>query len=106
MFVWSGKRIIYRLLTITLVMALLAPVLTYSTANLSQGEAYIVQSSDLDTAAAAVEAIGGRVTHELGVIDAVGSTLTTGQLAQLRAKPDLVRLYVDQNAHVASEAPF
>jgi len=34
---------------------------------------YIVQGESVDTAAAAVESVGGTVTHELGIINAVGA---------------------------------
>ena len=36
---------------------------------------YIVQAADMETAAAGVRAVGGELTHELGIIDAVGANL-------------------------------
>jgi len=44
---------------------------------------YIVQGADTTAARAAVEAAGGRVTHELGIIHAVGAELSAAQLARL-----------------------
>ncbi|MGB7738399.1 MAG: S8 family peptidase, partial [Steroidobacteraceae bacterium] len=45
---------------------------------------YIVQAQSLAAARAAVVTAGGNVTHELGIIDAVGATLTLEQLEALR----------------------
>ncbi len=44
---------------------------------------YIVQADSLDIARQAVEAIGAEITHELGIINAVGAKLSSDQLAEL-----------------------
>jgi hypothetical protein len=51
--------------------------------------AVIVQGTDLASVAAAVRAVGGEITHELGIIDAVGARLTPSQIAQLEADETL-----------------
>lgn len=45
---------------------------------------YIVQGSDLVTATDAVASVGGEITHELGIIRAVGAKLTPSQADRLR----------------------
>ncbi len=42
-------------------------------------ETFIVQASSAAVARTAVEKVGGRVTHELGIINAVGAELTAEQ---------------------------
>ena len=44
----------------------------------------IVQATDMESAADAVRAVGGEVTHELGIINAVAATVSEGQLGLLR----------------------
>jgi hypothetical protein len=46
---------------------------------------YIVQAKDLTAAADAVRSVGGEITHELGVIRAVGALLTPTQVQRLRS---------------------
>jgi subtilisin family serine protease len=55
----------------------------------------IVRGHDMATAAAAVGAAGGVVTHELGVIDAVGARVRPSQLAGLRRAQGIRRVYGD-----------
>ena len=47
----------------------------------------IVQAADLETAAEAVRSAGGEITHELGVIRAVGAVLTKSQVEGLQEIP-------------------
>ena len=63
-------------------------------------EARIIQGADLAAARAAVEAVGGAITHELGIIDAVGARLTPAQVETLRSTPG-VRLYGNGAARVS-----
>ena len=58
-------------------------------------DAYIVQGSDLGATRQAVEKVGGTVTHELGIIRAVGADLTARQVEALRALPGVRRVYVN-----------
>ena len=43
-------------------------------------QSYIVQANGLDQAMALVSDVGGKVTHELGIIRAVGATLLPAQV--------------------------
>ena len=53
----------------------------------------IVQATDLAGAARAVRSVGGTVTHELGIINAVGARLTAAQVEALRRSPAVRRIY-------------
>ena len=50
---------------------------------------YIVQSSSVETAARAVEAVGGEVTVEFYAIEAVGATLLPAQVELLKRRADV-----------------
>ncbi len=62
--------------------------------------AFIVQARDMAAAAAAVRSVGGKITHELGIIDAVGGSLTPAQAADLRARANIV-MFADGLARTA-----
>ncbi|MGA7991119.1 MAG: S8 family serine peptidase, partial [Thermoanaerobaculia bacterium] len=59
----------------------------------------IVQSSSAAEAEALVKSVGGSVTHELGIIDAVGAELTSSQLSAVKDKG--ARVYGDAKVEVA-----
>ena len=61
----------------------------------------LVQGPDTMTVAAAVRAVGGEVTHELGIINAVGARLTRQQLQRLEATHGSSRIHADRGATVA-----
>jgi len=61
----------------------------------------IVQGADMASVMAAVRAVGGEVTHELGVINAVGARLTPGQVDRLEAVDTSLRLHADRQTTVA-----
>ena len=46
-------------------------------------ENFIVQASSMDVALKSVEGVGGKITHRLGIIDAVAADLTKKQIKQL-----------------------
>ena len=54
----------------------------------------LVQASSLAQASEAVNAVGGTITHELGVINAVGARLTGSQRDALQSMPAAMRLEV------------
>jgi subtilisin family serine protease len=64
----------------------------------------IVQARDGASAAALVRAVGGRVTHDLGIIGAVGADLTPRQSRALLASEERVRLYPDSSLRVDAAA--
>ncbi len=63
---------------------------------------FIVQGRDVATAAEAVRAAGGEVTHELRIIDAVGARLTPAQIAVLEQHEAVTRIYQDREVGIRS----
>lgn len=57
----------------------------------------IVQGEDLAEVRAAVQSVGGEVTHELRVIKAVGARLTESQRQRLELHKAVTRIHVDQS---------
>lgn len=70
--------------------------LAIGSAAAAGAQGYIVQGADLSSAKAAVLQAGGQVTHELGVIRAVGAQLTPQQLDALRAAAPELRIRADR----------
>ena len=65
----------------------------------------LVQGPDLETVAAAVRAVGGEITHELAIINAVGAKLTARQLRRLDSRRATTRCASSPTARPASRAP-
>jgi serine protease AprX len=63
----------------------------------------IVQAGDLASARATVARVGGVVTHELDIIDAVGARLTASQMRRLERDPTL-RLWADRQVRSDSRS--
>jgi serine protease AprX len=63
-----------------------------------QATSVIVQGRDMALAAKAVRSVGGRVTHELGIIRAVGAELTPAQLERLKRLNPELRVYANGQA--------
>ena len=61
----------------------------------------IVTAGDSLAAARAVERVGGRITDELRLIDAVVATVSASQLAVLNASPDVRHVQNNELASVA-----
>lgn len=78
--------------------------LTVAVAAASRATAlYIVQATQPRVAAEAVRSVGGRITHELAIIDAVAARLSPAQVAQLEKRPGLT-ITLDRDAQVAGYA--
>lgn len=78
--------------------------LTVAVAAASRATAlYIVQATQPRAAAEAVRGVGGRITHELAIIDAVAARLSPAQVAQLEKRPGLT-ITLDRDAQVAGYA--
>lgn len=61
----------------------------------------IVQGDDVTAASRAVAGVGGVVTHQLAVIDAVGAELTRSQIRSLQGTGLVKRVYADAEARSA-----
>ena len=98
----KGTQLIVSLIAVALMFIPLTAgsVATVPIPGDSDTVSYIVQAADLETAADAVRAVGGEITHELGVIKAVGADLTLGQLRRLEAQEGIV-LYENQGVQVS-----
>lgn len=91
----KGRHIIFGLLVAAL-LTIIFGTRTLPGANSS----YIVQAADLETAVAAIHAVGGTVTHELGIINSAGAQLTPAQKAKLQADGRVVQISDDSLAQV------
>ena len=65
----------------------------------------IVQAADSATAAERVRAMGGVVTHELGIIDAVAAELTPAQRRALERQAAVRRIYDDGTVEARRSLP-
>ena len=63
---------------------------------------YIVQGDSLAEVKAAIIAVGGEITHELGIISAVGVELSAGQRAELERLYEGLRVLADRQLETAS----
>ena len=66
---------------------------------------YIVQASSLNHARVAVIDAGGLITHELGIINAVGAELTDTQLEFVRDTEGVRRVYEDRELNTSVVDP-
>ena len=64
----------------------------------------LVQGTDVAAVAAAVRAVGGRVTHELGIINTVGARLTPTQMRRLEASDATLRIQPNRATSVSAVA--
>ena len=63
-------------------------------------QAGIVQGKDLASVTTAVLAAGGEVTHELGIINAVGARMSETPIERLEASDSTLRVQADRVATV------
>ena len=66
--------------------------------------AYIVQADSVTLAATAVQEVGGKITHELSIIHAVGAILTAHQADALKLSQTQLNLYSDVPLTLSSGA--
>ena len=64
----------------------------------AETQSMIVQGHDLATVRSAVEAVGGEITHELGIINAVGAKIDAAQIGTLRHHGDVSRIMADSDS--------
>ena len=81
-------------------------LLNVSFAQPQPTHSFLVQAADLETAVTAVEAVGGTVTHQLGLINGVGAELTDAQQTML-AQTEGIQLVANQSLTTAgSKGPY
>ncbi|MCK5190617.1 MAG: S8 family peptidase, partial [Methylococcales bacterium] len=62
-----------------------------------EAKAVIVQGSNIVAVKKAVDSVGGEITHELAIINAVGTKLTLAQIQALRAIKGIRKVYDDSS---------
>ena len=72
-----------------------------SSAQVESVVSVIVQGQDLSTVINAVDSVGATLTHELGIIAAVGARVNTSQRAALETTVG-IRLFEDRTANIAT----
>ena len=82
------------------VALMLIPLMSGAVGSPELAVSYIVQAESVEAAAEAVDAVGGKITHELAIINAVGADLNLDQVRQLQAKEGVV-LYENQGVNVS-----
>ena len=94
-------------------VALATLVPTFSSAAVSSpstesapetSQSFIVQGRDLAAVSRLVRDVGGEITHELGIIHAVGARLTATQRERLASSDAIRRIYDDGTAEVAQSS--
>ncbi len=83
------------LLLLLLVAATKTPVESSTHFHEKSQASYIVQGQSAEAAAQAVKLAGGKITHQLGIINAVGAGLTPAQHAALNQLPAVTNVYAD-----------
>ena len=66
---------------------------------------YIVSAADMQTAVTAVQQVGGEITHELAIINAVGANLTSTQWAVLENDSAIASLQENLQLQMSTVAP-
>ena len=66
-----------------------------ATPVVEQSASYILQGESTEVVAEVVRSIGGEITHELGIINAVAAKLSRSQLEQLRVNPAILKITED-----------
>jgi len=61
---------------------------------------YIIQGEDVLGVSSLVHHAGGKITHTLPIINAVGANLTAGQVSALQKSKTIVRIYKNRSASV------
>jgi serine protease AprX len=104
--IYSGKSITHWLVRITLLLGLVLSVggVTLAQGGPPQKVVVIVQGRSLGAAANAARAHGGKVTHELGIINAVGVEMPETALNGLRHNPHVIGIYENRSVHLVSDS--
>ena len=87
---------------VSLAAALLATLQVADRTVESWRASFIVQADTVAAAAAAVESVGGAVTHRMEIIDGVGAVLSKAQREALSRAPRLRALFPNRSVEVAS----
>ena len=98
----SHKPVVLILLLFTIILVL-GVVLPSSGAG-QEADSFIVTAVDMETAVQAVTQVGGAITHELGIIDAVGATLTPAQKTRLERIEGVTQIWANESVVTAGQS--
>jgi hypothetical protein len=99
----SRPYLVYLAILVTAALLLVfGPGALFATESEESSEAYIVKGTSSERMAELVVEVGGKVTHELKIIRAVGARLTDDQRNTLAEHPDVSRIWRDREAKVQS----
>ena len=96
----------HSLLVTGMVFGILACTALVTEYDRSIQQSYIVQGHDLATLKVAVEAVGGEISHELGIINAVAVKLDDAGLQALKEHDAIRRVYADAAVEVTGKPPI
>jgi len=85
-------------LGLALLALILLPTAPVRSEERPEVESLIIKAATVEQAAEWVEQVGGVVTHELGIINAVAADVTADQRARLEALEGAVRMYGNRTA--------
>jgi serine protease AprX len=90
-----GAGAVFGLALLALMLLAVSPAMAVPSGEV---ESVIVKAASVETAAERVREVGGKVTHELGIIKAVAADVTTKQRAELEAMKGGVRIHSNHTA--------
>jgi serine protease AprX len=95
----------FRLLAVVAIMALVATPLAGAVSTAPAGTArVIVRGTTLDVAVSAVQAVGGRVTDKIDIINAVVADVPQASVTKLSHAPGVLGVMSDRTVKVVGEA--
>ena len=80
----------HRILAVTVGLVILSSVAILQIPNKTELKSLIVQGTDIASVKVAVSSVGGEITHELGIINAVSAHPPESQRKSLKPKPTRV----------------
>ena len=95
-------RIAYSVMGLFLGAGLLSLSIFHSSDPPVQKNSYLVKAATVELARGFVTDVGGEVTHELGIINAVGAQLTAEQFETLQGADGVLRIYEDRGVNTTS----
>ena len=98
-----ASKFTQKALAISIGLAFLGTAAIFQLPDQAETRSVIVQGADLAIVKSAVEAVGGEITHELGIIRAVGARLTAEQQQALADIKGVSRLYENHGVSTSSE---
>jgi hypothetical protein len=98
-------RVYLRKMPISLAVLLCLSLPTYAEKPDDASLMIMLQGTDVAELRQLVEGVGGTVTHDLPIIQALGAAVTTAQLEQIRSSPMILRLIDDLSMDMSEPLP-